>query len=123
MEPSYIRPTDAAAALRGRCAFALARIGHPDLFLRLADLLGDSEVEPRAAAVEVLKQLPDERAELLLRLKIRLGDEDEKICADCFSALMNANTERSIELMQEYLELGSGTAAENAAYAPGESKS
>ncbi len=122
LEPSYIRPTDAAAALRGRCAFAMARLGHPDLFPRLADLLADSEIQPRAAAVELLKQCPDERAELLLRLKIRLGDEDEKIHADCFSALMAVSPVRSMELMREFLENESGATAENAAYALGESK-
>ena len=122
IEPAYIRPTDAAAALRARCAFALARIGHPDFFPHMADLLADSECQPRAAAVQVLKQCPDERAELLLRLKIRMGDEDEKIYADCFSALMAANPDRSMELMREFLENGFGPEAENAAFALGESK-
>jgi HEAT repeat protein len=130
IEPAYLRPVDTAAILRGKCAFALVRIGCPGVVFNLVGLLTDPEPQARIAAVKALTGIHSDISEPLLRLKARQGDEDQQVVAECLFALMQINPENSIDFVARFLGsddlpvLG-GTAlilAENAALAIGESK-
>ena len=94
MEPVFGGQEDTAAELRGKCAFALARIEYVDVFFELTSLLTDPESQARIAAVKALTYLGCERSELLLRLKILTGDEEAQILHECFSGLMDMNPQR-----------------------------
>jgi HEAT repeat protein len=53
-EPVWGGEQDSAAPLRGACAFALVRIGHPGVLNLLVDLLTDPEKDARLAAVQAV---------------------------------------------------------------------
>ncbi|BBO84946.1 hypothetical protein DSCO28_55120 [Desulfosarcina ovata subsp. sediminis] len=121
-EPAYGRPVDTAAGMRGRCAFALARLGGPDTVYELVDLLVDPEPQPRIAAVRALVGIPGEQSEPLLRLKATIGDDSHRVIAECLSALVRINAGRSIDFVARFLNSSDMIIAENAAFALGESR-
>src|SRR5580704_13681631 len=88
MEGSFGPPVDAAAPLRGLCARGLARMGHPDALLECVTLLVDREVPARAGAIRAIAEAGRPEGILLLRLKALLGDKEDEIVAECFSALL-----------------------------------
>ena len=53
-EYSYGGPVDTAAELRGKCAFALVRIGYAEVLFELIALLVDPEPHARKAAAKAL---------------------------------------------------------------------
>ncbi|MEJ2156503.1 MAG: hypothetical protein P8X96_14280 [Desulfobacteraceae bacterium] len=132
IEPAYLRPVDTAAILRGRCAFALVRIGGAGVVFELVELLVDPEPQARIAAVKALTGISSDISEPLLRLKTRQGDEDHQVVAECLFALMDVNPENSVGFVEKFLFLGSEDfselsdrdliLAENAALAIGGSK-
>ncbi len=123
VEPAYLRSVDAAAVLRGRCAFALVRIGYPDVVFELTDLLADPEPQTRIAAVKALAGAVRDQSELLLRLKTNLGDEDHQVIAECLSTLVLINPSRSLDFVERFLTSRDPILAESAAFALGESRS
>ena len=130
VEPAYLRPVDTAAMLRGKCAFALVRIGSSHIVFELVELLTDPERQARIAAVKALTGISSDISEPLLRLKIKQGNEDQQVLAECLYALMKVNPENSIGFLERFLdtddlpELDNRALilAENAALAIGESK-
>jgi len=122
-EPAYPKPVDTAGMLRAKSLFALYRLNNKNIFFILSDLLFDSELCVRYAAIKVLSQLCCDESELLLRVKIKAFDDEIKIIADCFSALMNINPMRSLLFIEKYLNSNDPIIAENAAFAIGESQS
>jgi hypothetical protein len=129
VEPAYLRPVDSAAVLRGKCAFALVRIGGSQVVFDLVELLDDPEPQARIAAVKALTGISPDISEPLLRLKAKQGDEDHQVVAECLFALMRINPENSMRFVERFLDTvdGSGSShralilAENAALAIGES--
>ena len=121
-EPAFGPPVDTAAGMRGRCAFALVRIGYPDAVFELTDLLADPEAQPRVAAIRALTGIYKDQSEPLLRLKATLGDEEQRVVAECLSALVQINADRSIDFVARFLHSPDIITAENAAFALGESK-
>jgi len=121
-EAAWGEPIDTAANLRGNCAMALARFGHPDTLLELTTLLADREIEARRAAVQALAYLARPECELLLRLKALLGDDDAAVTSDCLSALMQFEPERSLDFVATFLDARRIEVAEGAAIALGESR-
>jgi hypothetical protein len=121
-EPAYIRPVDTAAGLRARSAFALVSIGYPDAVFELADLLADTEPQPRIAAVRSLAGISGDQGEPLLRLKATIGDDDYRVIAECLSVLVRINADRSIDFVARFLRSSDAIIAENAAFALGESR-
>ena len=87
-EASWGPPVDAAAALRGTCALALVRIGHRQALGHAADLLGDPEVQCRIVAARALAYAGHDHAALPIRTKIRIGDVDPEVLAECYIALL-----------------------------------
>ena len=69
-EPAYGKSVDTAAVLRGNCAFALVRLGYPDVVFELTDLLADPEPQARIAAVRALAGISRDQSEPLLRLNV-----------------------------------------------------
>ncbi len=122
VEPAYLRPVDAATVLRGKCAFALVRVGYPDVVFELTDLLSDPEPRARIAAVKSLAGAARDVSEPLLRLKATLGDEDHQVIAECLSTLVLINPVRSMGCVEKFLSSPDPIIAESAAFALGESR-
>lgn len=122
MEGSFGPPIDVASRLRGLCARGLVRMRHPEALYETVALLADREVPARAGAVQALGDAGGREAELLLRLKVLAGDNDD-IMAECFqSLLVAAHPERSVPFVARYLASASEDLAEAAALALGASR-
>jgi HEAT repeat protein len=121
-EPAYGGPADTAGPLRIAGCQALARIGSQDLFFILADRLADREPDVRSATAQILAGLNDERAELLLRMKVLAGDSNPTIIGECFRSLMALHPQLSLSFVTHYLEAPEVRIAEEAMVALGESR-
>ncbi len=88
LEPAYKKPVDTAAGLRARGAMGLARLGHPDFLLLLADLLADPEPNVRQAAADALAFRGDRAGAATLQLKLNHGDEEPEVLLACLSGLV-----------------------------------
>jgi HEAT repeat protein len=122
MEPSWATSIDTAAGLRGTAALGLAQTGYHDTGVELVRLLADREREARIGAVRALAWWGGSEAELLLRYKALIGDEDAVVTSECFSGLLRLAPERSLDFVASYLDHEDEAIAEGAALALGESK-
>jgi hypothetical protein len=122
MEPVWGGAEDTAAPLRVQCAFALARLGGADAMLAIAGLLTDATSQARVGAVKAVAHRGGLEAELLLRMKAGLGDEELDVTAECLTGLMAVEPERSLEFVRERLRAPDEALAEAAALALGESR-
>ncbi|HYV36658.1 MAG TPA: hypothetical protein VE988_13195 [Gemmataceae bacterium] len=113
---------DTAAALRGDGAFGLVRINYPGVVLLLVDLLTDSEMVARVAAVKALGETRALAAIPLLRYKARVGDAESAVTAECLSALMTAAPNDSIPFVTSFLDWPDEAIQEGAAFALAESR-
>ncbi len=120
-EPVWGGTTDTAASLRARCMAALVRINHPDRYRLLADLLFDPCPDARRGAVRAASYAGGEAGELLLRIKVHLGDEDPSIIGDCFAGLIQLAPESALNFVGRHLQSQDGEIRELAALALGES--
>lgn len=121
MEPVYGGRVDTAANLRGHCAVALARLHYAEAHFVLINLLVDPELPARLAAVQAVTYLGDERSELLLRLKVLMGDAAPEVLGGCFTGLLLLEPERSLPFVTDFLTGADLPLAEQAALALGES--
>lgn len=123
-EPAYGRSVDTAAVLRGRCGFALVRLGCPDVVFELTDLLADPEPQACIAAARALSGISGDISEPLLRLKVGLSDneKDHQVVAECLYVLVQINPDRSMGFVERFLNSRDIIIAENAAFAIGESR-
>ncbi len=121
MEGSFGPPVDVASPLRGLCARGLVRMRHPEALYRTVELLADRQVPARVGAVQVLGDDGGLAAELLLRLKVLSGDEED-VMAECFQSLLVASPERSVPFVARYLNSDTEDRAEAAALALGGSR-
>jgi hypothetical protein len=118
-EPVWGGAEDTAGRLRVRCAEALA--GSGEAWPVLADLLADPLPTVRAGTAQVLAQLGGERAELLLRLRLRIGEPERgELVGDYASALVAAAGERALPVVAELLAGHDPAGADAAALALGE---
>ncbi len=123
LEPVWGGQQDTAIELRGTCALGLVRAGYPDAPVELAELLADREPMARVAAAQAIAY--SERADSgvpLLRMKTRLGDEDPRVTAACFSALFSLSPELSLPYVAKFLEAEQSEVQEAALIALGESR-
>jgi len=118
MEGSFGPPVDAAAELRGLCARGLARMGHSEALLECVTLLTDREVAARAGAIQAIADAGRPEGVLLLRLKASMGDSEDEILGQCFSALLALDPAASVDFVARFLKSDSGG---QAAFALGES--
>jgi len=117
-QPRYV---DTAIDVRGSSALGLARSGYRHALLDLAELLTDKEPPARVSAARAMAYRADACAVPLLRFKIRVGDEEAGVLAECFLALLKIDPRGSLELVAHHLEDGDPL-AEAAGIALGESR-
>ena len=122
MEASFGPPVDAAAALRGICAQALVRTPYPQALDEVVSLLVDTEVPARVGAVKALATNGGEAGALVLRLKVLMGDVDVDVMAECFSGLLLAIPDHSLEFVASYIDSDDSAVAEAAVLALGGSR-
>jgi HEAT repeat protein len=122
LEPTFGGKEDTAGALRGQCAVGLALTDDPAAPVAIAELLADPEADARAAAVQALTCIHPSAAEPLLRYKIRLGDPQPQVVAECFRSLLAVAPPSAVAVIAEHLQSASEDVAEQAALALGESR-
>ncbi len=121
-EAAYGPPTDTAVPLRAASAEGLLVARHPNLGLELTELLTDSEVHARLAAVRVLAASGLTEAEPLLRLKAHLGDAEPEVTTEALAGLLTLAPRRSLPFVARFLNADDPATVETAALALGESR-
>ena len=121
-EPVWGGQQDTAAPLRGACAFALVRIGHPGVLNLLVDLLTDPEKDARLAAVQALAYNSTQAAGFLLRLKARMGDKEPEVTSECLGALLKLDPVEAMPFVADFLQSPEEAVQEGAVLALGESR-
>ena len=122
MEGSFGPPVDAAAKLRAISALALARTGHPAALDEVVSLLVDEWPDARVGAVRALAVNGGVTGALLLKLKLLTGDNEPDVLAECFSGLLTAAPERSLRLIEGFVDSEDLAVAEAALLALGSSR-
>ena len=106
MEPVRGGQEDSAAGVRMAAFHALVqlpRVPTNDLMTTLVDLLADDNASVRTEAARASIHCPFELVMPLLRLKIRLGDEDVRVLGSCFDALLVLEpNEATVNLLLNY---------------------
>ena len=118
-EASFGKPVDEAAKLRAQCALGLVRTNHPEAFTRIVDLLADPEPQARIGAIRALAACGGDKGILLLRFKVLTGDREAEVLGECFTGLLEADFERSLELVRGYVDAEDDEIAETAILALG----
>lgn len=113
---------DSAGDVRVEACFGLARTNHPQAHYLLAELLLDKLRSVRFAAVRALRYLGTPEAEIMLRLRVLIGDEVE-IMSECFEALLTMIERESLGFVAGFLNDDSPAVAESAALAIGSCRS
>ena len=120
-EPVWGGREDSAAELRAECAMAFAHSGRTDALDVLADLLADPQRAARAAAAQALGDAGRPDASAILRYKVRIGDEEPEVIAECLGSLLALSPTASLPFVAGLLK-GHDDRAESAALALGESR-
>ncbi len=123
-EPAYNdkRYVDAASEVRAICGFALIQLNDSRAMSELVDLLGDPEKTARAGAARAIAHGRSQASELLLRLKIDLGDPEPEVLGECFAGLLRIDPSGGIARIAKFLEHPSEDICCEAALALGESR-
>jgi HEAT repeat protein len=122
LEPVWGGSEDTAAPLRAAAIMALLRIGYHGLLPLLVDALADPQKDVRSAAAQALGLHGSDSAQLVLRLKARLGDRDPDVLSECFSGLLTAAPTEGLEFVAEFLDSSDGSVQEAAVLALGRSR-
>src|SRR5688500_9792471 len=123
LEATWGGQSDVAVDLRATCAAALSRLNRSDVLIDLTDLLADGEAPARLAAARAIGHTGREEGSLPLRLKVRLGHEDEpNVIAECFVALLKLSPAKNLDFVAEFLDVRDTDLRDAAALALGESR-
>lgn len=122
LEASFGPPEDVAIHVRYDSALGLARIYHPDINYILTDLLADKESFVRIGAAKALAYLGQPEGELLLRLKVLMGQDQIEVIGECMMGLMGMSPKRSLDFITKYLFSRDESMVESAAIAIGSSR-
>lgn len=122
LEPVWGGTQDSAPPLRIRAAQALVRLGHHGVYRLLGDLLVDAVGEVRGAAAQMLGAIGGERAALLLRLRLAVGDKDVDVLADYAGGLLACEGAEAIPLVVTLLDHDDRAVVGGAALALGGSR-
>ncbi len=122
LEPVWGGSQDSAPPLRIRAAQALVRLGHHGIYRLLGDLLVDPVGEVRGAAAQMLGAIGGERAALLLRLRLTVGDADTDVLADYAGGLLACEGPEGVPPVVMLLEHDDRAVAGGAALALGASR-
>jgi HEAT repeat protein len=96
--------SDVAVELRATCARALSRLNSSRALPALTDLLADPAAPARAAAAQAIGHCGRPEGALPLRLKIRIGDAEPGVMAECFAALLKLMGGDAIPVIDPFLE-------------------
>jgi HEAT repeat protein len=88
----------------------------------LAELLVDSEFQPRLMAVRAIAYTGSEDGAPLLRMKVLAGDPEPEVTAECFTALMKLSPKKSLGFVAKFLKSSDSALVESAALAIGSSR-
>ncbi|MEM8944163.1 MAG: HEAT repeat domain-containing protein [Planctomycetota bacterium] len=116
------RSIDTASTIRATCGFALIQLNDSRAMSALVDLLGDPEKTARAGAARAIAHGGGQTGELLLRLKIDLGDDEPEVLGECFRDLIHLNPNEALDRIGIFLTHPSEDVRCEAALALGESR-
>jgi HEAT repeat protein len=102
-EPAWPRSHDTAVPVRVGSALALVRNRYRGVLPLLIDMLADENKAARVGAVQALAYSGTEAAGLLLRLKVRLGDAEDEVMAECFGGILELSPAAELSFVAEYL--------------------
>ena len=122
LEPVWGGTVDTAVDVRCTCALGLVASNDPRAALSVLELLHDPEPRARLGAVKAVELLQAFQAEIILRHKILQGDAEPEVMAQCFSSLVKAAAEESLEFISPFLDSENDVLRESAALALGESR-
>lgn len=120
MEPVWGGRVDTAGGLRSASAIGLVRMNHPDSLLILADLLADNEPGVRSDAARTLAYRGAADGLPLLRMRVRVGDEEPNVITESLLAMLQLDGRGSSDFIEEVFV--DPTMAESAALAVGHSR-
>jgi HEAT repeats len=121
-EPVWGGTSDTAIDLRCTAAMGLVASGYPRALAEVAGLLVDEEAQARAGAARAIACGNPREAELLLRLKASVGDDDAFVLGECFEGLLTVEPDESVAFVAGYLDADDDAVREAAAHALGESR-
>jgi HEAT repeat protein len=104
LEPVWGGSADAAVELRGICAAGLARTNYPQVTWELAHLLADPDPSARMAAARAVAHAGRDEGAALLAMKIRLGDKEPAVTAECLAALLRLAPAKGVDVAAGYLD-------------------
>jgi HEAT repeat protein len=122
MEPVYGGRVDTAGGLRNASAIGLVRMNHPHSLLVLADLLADPIASVRTDAARTLAFRGAADGVPLMRIRVRVGDEDPNVLTECLYAMLQLDAGPSLEFVDKVFNGPDPTLAESAALALGQSR-
>jgi HEAT repeat protein len=118
LEATWGGKTDTAGTLRGECAHALVNcpgVSDQELLTLFLELFADADKAVRVEAARAIGNVGGPSAVLLLRLRAVLGKgEEPEVLGACYSALLDLEGMRAVELVAKYLEEGDENSAEAA---------
>lgn len=121
-EPVWGGTKDTAADVRASCAVGLVGAGYPRALVEIASLLYDPEPDARIGAVRAIACGNPREAEALLRSRVLSGDTEPAVIGECFSGLLRAEPDESLDFVARYLLDQSAAVRELSALALGESR-
>jgi hypothetical protein len=122
LEPVWGGSEDSAPPLRAAALVALARAEGTFSLPVLVDGMADPARDVRIASAVALGAVGSEAAGLVLRLKIRLGDEDPDVFSECLGGLLAVEAAAHLPIVAEFLDPADPPACEAAAMALGRSR-
>jgi len=120
MEPVWGGRVDTAGGLRNASAIGLVRMNHPQSLLVLADLLADADPGVRSDAARTLAYRGAADGLPLLRMRVRIGDDEPNVLTECLLAMLQLDARGSLDYAQEVF--ADPAMAESAALAVGQSR-
>ena len=122
LEPVWGGTADTAVDVRASCAMGLVASGYSRALVELTALLSDADAGARIGAVRAIACGNPREAELLLRAKALAGDAEPQVLGECFTGLLTALPEESIDFVAGYVGHADDAVRELAALALGESR-
>lgn len=120
MEPVWGGRVDTAGGLRNASAVGLVRMNHPESLLVLADLLADNDPSVRSDAARTLAYRGAADGLPLLRMRVRVGDDEPNVLTECLLAMLQLDAQGSLDFIDEVFR--DPAMAESAALAVGQSR-
>ncbi len=109
--------SDTAGTLRSTCALALVQcrgLTEIDLLSHLIDLLSDKDKTVRIEVLRAIAQLDSPSANLLLRARAVLGNDEPEVLGACYSGILGIDGVRAIPWVSKFLASADDAAGEAA---------